>query len=132
MASFMREHRLGLLCVAAVWALSFLTPPRTPLDDVPFIDKWTHVAMYGGTCAVLWWECLRGRARAGLPWILLVAWLVPVLMGGLIEVLQENCTGGRRHGDVLDFLANSVGATLAALIGIPLAIRRARRGRGRR
>ena len=39
-------------------------------------------------------------------------------MSGLIEILQEYCTGGRRSGDWLDFAANSIGATLGALAGI--------------
>ena len=55
------------------------------------------------------------------------AWLAPVLMSGLIEILQENCTGGRRSGDWLDFAANATGTTLAAVIGILLARCRARR-----
>ena len=55
------------------------------------------------------------------------AWLAPVLMSGLIELLQAYCTGGRRSGDWLAFAANALGVTLAAVIGI-LAVRsRARR-----
>lgn len=55
-----------------------------------------------------------------------MAWLAPVMMSGLIEILQENCTGGRRSGDWLDFAANATGVTLAAVIGILLARSRAR------
>lgn len=48
------------------------------------------------------------------------------MMSGLIEILQENCTGGRRSGDWLDFAANATGVTLATIIGILLAKSRAR------
>ena len=41
-------------------------------------------------------------------------------MSGLIELLQAYCTGGRRSGDWMDFLANSVGATLALALGYGL------------
>lgn len=47
-------------------------------------------------------------------------------MSGLIEILQATCTGGRRSGDWLDFAANTVGVTLAAVIGILAARYRAR------
>ncbi len=49
------------------------------------------------------------------------------MMSGLIELLQAYCTGGRRSGDWLDFAANTAGATLAAVIGILVVKRRAKR-----
>lgn len=39
-------------------------------------------------------------------------------MGGLIELLQAYCTGGRRSGEWLDLLADVVGAVLATIIGM--------------
>ncbi len=122
-------YPLSALCIALIWFLCFFTPPRTPLDDVPLMDKWTHIVMYGGTCSVMWFETLRSRRRPfpGLRRMLLYVWLCPVLMSGLIEILQANCTGGRRSGDWLDFLANGIGATLGFLLG--LAAYRWRRGR---
>ena len=47
--------------------------------------------------------------------------LAPILMSGVIELLQAYCTGGRRSGEWADFAANATGATLALLIGILLA-----------
>lgn len=41
-------------------------------------------------------------------------------MGGLVEIAQAYCTGGRRTGDWLDFAADAIGATLGGLIGILL------------
>jgi hypothetical protein len=38
-------------------------------------------------------------------------------MSGLIELAQAYCTGGRRSGEWLDFLANSTGATLMLGVG---------------
>ena len=60
MAHIVRKYPLSLLCLALIALLSF-TPffPETPLDDVAFIDKWTHLVMYGGTTSVIWWEYLR-------------------------------------------------------------------------
>ena len=96
--------------------------PETPLDNVAFMDKWTHFAMYGTTCAVILGETLRHhRQRCSRAKLLVWAWLLPVLMSGLIEILQANCTGGRRSGEWLDFMANSVGVVLAALVAVILA-----------
>ena len=47
-------------------------------------------------------------------------WLVPVIMGGLVEIVQATCTNGVRNGDWLDFLADGIGSTLAFLIGLVL------------
>ena len=96
--------------------------PETPLDNVAFLDKWTHFAMYGTTCAVILGETLRRHGqRCSRAKLLVWAWLLPVLMSGLIEILQANCTGGRRSGEWLDFAANTVGATIGVAIGILLA-----------
>ena len=112
------RYPLSWLCILLIWVLCFCTPPHTPLDNVPLMDKWTHIVMYGGTCGVIWFENVRrGNVRGRLPRMLLWGWLAPVLMSGLIEILQENCTGGRRSGDWLDFLANSIGATLGLAAG---------------
>lgn len=117
-----RQYPLSTLCVALIWVLCFCTPPRTPLDGVPLIDKWTHIAMYGGTCAVAWVERLRHRQRpVSLSRMMMWAWLAPVLMSGLIELLQAYCTGGRRSGDWLDFIANAIGATLGFSLGLLLS-----------
>lgn len=115
--SGLQTYPLSIVCFAAVWYLSFFTPPETQLSDVPFIDKWTHLVMYGGTCSVLWTEYLRSHRRPDGRKLWLWAWLAPVLMSGLIEVLQEHCTNHRRSGDWLDFAANTLGVSLAALIG---------------
>ena len=122
-----RFYPLSVLCVLVIWYLSFFTPPKTPLDDVRFIDKWVHVTMYGGTCTIIWIEYLRKHKRmVNKGRLVLWAWLAPIMMSGLIELLQEYCTGGRRSGDWLDLAANATGVTLAAVIGWLLARRHAR------
>ncbi len=113
----LRKYPLSCICIVTIWFLCFGTPPHTPLDNVAFIDKWVHISMYGGTCSIIWIEYLRHHKQADLRRLLAWAWLAPILMSGLIELLQAYCTGGRRSGDWLDFAANSTGATLAIIIG---------------
>lgn len=131
-----RNHPVSCFYIVMIWVLCFATIPPTPLDNVSLIDKWVHIAMYGGTCGTIWLEYLRrhdtGRLspkvvdiRTGIGSkppvsprrLMLLAWLAPIAMSGLIEILQATCTGGRRSGDWLDFAANSIGATLAAVCG---------------
>lgn len=117
--NLLSSYPLSALCIVLIWILCFCTPPHTPLDKVPFMDKWTHITMYGGTCSVMWLETIFRKKNTvpRLRKMLLYVWLCPVLMSGLIEILQAYCTGGRRSGDWFDFLANSIGATLGFLLG---------------
>jgi len=116
-----KKYPLSICCIALIWILS-LTPifPETPFDDVAFIDKWTHLVMYGGTCSVIWIEYLRSHTRLDSKKLFLYAFLAPILMSGVLEVLQEYCTGGHRNGDWFDFAANSLGVTLGAAFGLLL------------
>ena len=114
------KYPFSIICILVIWYLSFFTPPQTELDNVPFIDKWTHLVMYGGTCSVMWIEYWRSHPVVN-KWKLAVwAWAAPIVMSGCIELLQEYCTNGRRDGDWADLLANSIGVSLAAVAGILL------------
>lgn len=115
-------YRFTTLIILAIWVLC-LVPffPETPLDDVPFIDKWTHFVMYGGLCAMAWLEYGRRSPRQSRRWTFVWFFLLPLVMGGLIEIVQATCTGGHRSGDVMDWAADAVGVVLGQLIGIPLA-----------
>ena len=112
------RYPLSAVCIAMVWVLSLIPFfPETPLNDVAFIDKWTHFVMYGGTCSVIWWEYRRKHGQPNYHRLIVWGWLAPVLMGGLLEFLQEYATT-TRSGDWLDFAANTVGATLGSVIGL--------------
>lgn len=110
---FIKEYPFSTLCVVLIWVLS-LAPyfPETPLDNVAFIDKYTHFIMYGGTCAVIWWEQLRLHRRS--PWLAMAAMTA---LGGLMELLQAYCTT-TRSGEWLDFWADSVGVLLGTAVGL--------------
>ena len=116
---FVKNYPLSSLCIVLIWILS-LTPffPETPFNKVAFIDKWTHFVMYGGTCSVIWWEYLRRHRVLDYEKLFFYAWLCPVLMSGLLELLQEYCTAGHRNGDWLDFAANTIGVTIGVLVGL--------------
>ena len=107
-------YRLSLLLTAVIFALCLYDLPETPLDQVRFIDKYTHVLMYLAYGTVLWVETGLRDLPSHKRWSVCVAW--PVAMGVLIEVLQSLCTL-HRHGDLLDVVANSLGVVLAVFVG---------------
>ena len=120
MTSYLKRYPLSAVCIILIWILS-LVPffPETPLDDVAFIDKWTHFVMYGGTCVVIWWEYLRHckkEARRPNLRALAFAMLCMILLGGLMELLQAYATT-TRSGEWLDFFADSLGVLLGSGIG---------------
>ena len=118
---FIKEYPFSLLCIALVWYLSiwFMPPEEMELPSINFLDKWTHLVMYGGTCSVIWIEYLRQHKTLDGEKLFFWAWLMPALMGGLIELVQAYCTA-TRSGEWLDWLADGVGVTLAVGIGLTI------------
>ena len=117
-AFYARKYKFSIICILLIWYLSvWFIPPHTPLDNVKFMDKWTHFIMYGGTCSVIWWEYLRSHTRLNWIRLFLLAWLAPIIMSGCLELIQAYCTTNRA-GEWLDFAANTTGCTIGAIIGI--------------
>ena len=126
MSQYLRHYPLTWLVIVIILILSFMPIPETPLSDVAFIDKWTHIAMYAGLAGTIWFEHLRlhglrfapqphglRRVELHICRLFVGALLLPTLLGGVIEVLQENCTNHVRSGDWLDFAADALGALIA-------------------
>lgn len=121
-----KKYPFSCVLIAAIWYLSlFFNAPETPLNNVLLIDKWVHIVMYGGTFTVLWIEYIRQHQHPDYEKLLFWAFIAPIAMSGIIELLQEYCTE-TRNGDWLDLLANTIGVTLAAVIGLVLLRLRAR------
>ena len=121
-SQFVRKYPFSTLCLALIGVLSF-TPffPETPLDNVKFIDKWTHLVMYGGTCSIIWWEhlrlCKKETRRPNLRALFWFALVGMIILGGLVELGQAYCTT-TRSGEWLDFWADSLGVLLGTIVGL--------------
>lgn len=139
MMKIFKNYPLSAILIAVIWILCLMDVPETPLSNISLIDKWTHIAMYAGTCSVMWIEFLKSRKKnpatntpdsahntpaPALAKVFVCLFLAPVLMSGLIEILQATCTGGRRSGEWLDFLANTIGCTLPFIIGTLYLLRK--------
>lgn len=111
-----KKYPLSVFLIVVIWVLCMFTPPHTGLEQVRYIDKWTHLVMYGGFCSVIWFEYLR--RHDSLYWGRIALWAVvaPVLMSGIIELAQAYCTT-TRSGEWLDFAANSTGVLFGNLCG---------------
>ena len=120
-----KNFPLSSLLIVAIWTICIIPIPETPLSHVSMADKWTHMVMYFVLTMCVGFEMVRNK-QTSTKQLLLYAWLMPVIMGGLIELVQANCTGGRRSGEWLDFYADAFGSTLAFLIGILLVRCRAK------
>ncbi len=124
-----KKYPISCVLIAVIWYLSLLfNAPETPLDNVPLVDKWVHMVMYGGTFSVLWIEYIRQHQNPDYKKLLIWAFIAPIVMSGIIELLQEYCTK-TRQGEWTDLLANSIGVVLAAVIGLILLRLHARRNR---
>ena len=124
--NILKKYPLSLLLVLVIWVICLVPIPESPLSHVNLIDKWTHIALYFVLSSVIAFESMNGKQKktGTIPvfWI----WVMPVLMGGAIELVQAYCTNGIRSGEWLDFAADTAGATLALIICILLARCRAK------
>ena len=115
-----KEYLLTTLVSVAIVVLSTIPiPDNPPLGDVPLIDKWVHMIMYGGLTFVMWVDhVLRLKRKLTCSW---GGWmfLYPTALGGMMELVQANLTTCR-SGDWIDFEADAVGIALGMLLCIYL------------
>lgn len=130
MRKYIKGQPLSITIALAIWVLCMIPIPETPLGNISMIDKWTHLLMYGTIVSVIMIE--YGRRTETVNWVhLLIGGLaLPILMSGAIELAQAYLTNGVRSGDWSDFAANTAGALIGSIIGIPLALFLSSRNRG--
>lgn len=117
MKEYIKKYPFSLFLVVAIWTICLIPIPETPLDDVPMIDKWTHFVMYGSLCSVIFAEYAYRHIKPNIKRLAIGGVLLPIIMGGLIELAQAYCTGGNRSGDWMDWIANSIGVMIGTAIG---------------
>lgn len=115
MKKWHRYYPLSVLVILAVTTLCLIPISDLPMKDVPFIDKWTHIVLFGGIALVLFFELFMNGRKC----LLHAPPLLAGAYGGLIELAQANLTT-YRSGEWLDFWADLTGAFLAYLLGVML------------
>ena len=59
MKTILRQYPLTILLALAIWVVCLIPVPETPLNEISFIDKWTHFVMYAVLTLVLLYEHRR-------------------------------------------------------------------------
>ena len=116
--TYLRRYPLALLVAIAIVLLSVLPMPDIKVDvRVPLADKWTHMVMYGVLTLAIWFDYRRSHRHYNARKLLVFAFLAPIAMGGILELMQAYLTTCR-SGEWLDFVANTIGVCLGTIVGI--------------
>lgn len=92
--------------------------PVSNLDpgwEIEISDKLVHFVLYFSWTIFLYFATSRGYKRSIKKRKALVYWLIAVLIGGLIELLQSWMPLGR-SADLLDAIANTAGAVAGMVV----------------
>ena len=115
---YLRRYPVTLLLAVGIVLLSLLPIPDIKMPvDVPLADKWTHMVMYGVLTLTIWVEYRRAHQKSNAWRLLLFAFLAPIAMGGILELMQAYFTTCR-SGEWLDFVANTIGVCIGSAVGI--------------
>lgn len=108
------------LVVLAILYLTLVPRPLPDNDiDIPGLDKVVHAVMFFGLAFVATIDSSRrGKRfyRPTNPRSLIVIAILVVVFGGAIEIAQDLMNMGR-GGDILDFIADCVGACFGTWLG---------------
>ena len=117
--NFIKHYPFSILIVICVVLLS-VCPIGAPdmAKNVPLADKWTHMVMYACVAIVVWWEYSKNhRPHPSLLRLFLWGLFLPILLGGVLELVQNYGTS-YRSGEWLDGLADSIGALAGCLVSL--------------
>lgn len=121
-----KRYPITFLLAAAIMVVSLAPMPDMKMAaDIPLMDKWTHMVMYGVLTLIIWLEYIKVHCQMCTWKLLVLGFLAPVALGGMLELMQAYLTTCR-SGEWLDFVANTIGAIAGALIGLAIHIIRKR------
>lgn len=114
-------YRQRARLIAHIWALLIFIGCFTPGHElpelsVPFFDKWTHFIAFG-VLTFLWLCAWPAYTRLQLISFFFLA----TIMGGVIEVGQGALTSLGRSMELMDGVADAVGAVLGILTFVAAA-----------
>lgn len=108
----LRTFPCTFVCIALTWYLCLMRTPTIEIHTFLDFDKIVHICMYLGTCSVFWVEYYRSPFFLSRVKLSIFGIIVPILMSGAIELIQEYFTTCRT-GDIYDFIANNIGVLIA-------------------
>ncbi|MBN9483345.1 MAG: hypothetical protein BGO70_12760 [Bacteroidetes bacterium 43-93] len=105
-----RARILAMLWTLLILFLCFLPGRDLPEVNVPLIDKWAHVILFG-VFTFLWHSTVPTRSYAYKIILLAVA----IFLGGLVEYVQGHYVP-QRSQDMMDVLADGIGGILGIIV----------------
>ena len=75
------------------------------------------MVMYGVLTLAIWFDYRRSHRQYNARKLLVFAFLAPIAMGGILELMQAYLTTCR-SGEWLDFVANTIGVCIGSAVGI--------------
>ena len=100
----------SILVASAIAYGCLLRKPLYTLPPIEYGDRWAHWLAFMVLTLVLQWDSHRVGLKNGPRW--LVVALLPMLYGGLIEVIQEKYLYPRT-GDWMDWVADVAGVAVS-------------------
>lgn len=110
----MRNWGPAVAYMALIFALSSLPMPNLPVKDVPFEDKGVHFLEYAGLAFLVARACLLSWPQVHVLRVTVFAIGTTILWGVLDELHQAYVPN--RSADLLDLLADSLGALCGAVV----------------
>ena len=112
MILFLKKYLLSTLVILVIFILCFINAEPLPAPPVIDFDKIVHTILFLGLSGVLFFDS-TGYLRFPISKIriFLSSFILPVTIGGLVEILQAFATK-TRSGDWFDFLFDVIGAFL--------------------
>lgn len=106
---------VALLWTAFVTYLCLVQSSDLPVINIPNLDKYIHV-FFHFVLTFVWFLFFRKQFKLDAIFsALFFSFIVSFLFGITIEILQQLVTT-TRSADVLDVIANLIGATLAVIV----------------
>lgn len=107
----LKSYPLSILVSLVLVYLSMFDPSALKMTYIPHYDKWIHGLMYFGVSAVYWFEWIKvhRRNRKMTARGVVFCFAIPIIIGGVIEILQEFLTVSR-SAEWMDFVSDIIGA----------------------
>ncbi len=112
MFNFIRKYWKSICVVLIILYLSFAPPSefkKIPPIKIEFFDKFVHVALYAFFSIILFVDLRKSLGDKATKTIFFIwSFLFPVMLGGFIEIAQENWFSPRT-AEWIDWFADILG-----------------------
>jgi len=102
-----RARFLAVLWTLLIFIGCFTPANEIPNVDVPLIDKWVHLILFGGFTFL--WLCARPVINV---YSLLILFFISIALGSFIELMQGWLTFLGRNMELMDAVADGIGGLL--------------------